>query len=260
MLHKVTKQPFESARVAASFRRGLKSYDQNASVQYRIATQLVGELKKACSANQFEHAFEFGCGTGYLTKQLVENFQIKDFVVNDLVAECGASVQAIAPNATFTRGAVQDMELPADLDLVASSSAIQWVPELSDLIENTAAKLNIGGFMALSGFGHGHFDELQQLGSRAIAPSYADDTELAAMLPSFMDVAYLKTSQIQLEFEGLLPLLRHLRTTGVNGRASGMLTKANFNSFEQRYASQFGRNGKLLLTYQPTWLIAQRQR
>ncbi|MCZ4270864.1 methyltransferase domain-containing protein [Maritalea porphyrae] len=259
MLHKIAKQTFDDTRVATSFRRGLDSYEKNAVVQRQIAQHLANELMSVRQANQFDRALEFGCGTGYLTKQLTDQFEINDLIINDLVAECETKVGSIAPHSRFVAGPIQEIELPEQLDLVASSSAIQWIPDLSSLVEKTANKLKPGGWMALSGFGSDHFHELQALGSRAAAPSYTDCAELEVMLPDFMDVKHLKMDQIQLEFDGLAPLLRHLRNTGVNGNADGILTKANFKSFEERYANQFGHGGKLPLTYQPVWLIAQRQ-
>jgi len=259
MLHKVEKQMFDGRRVATSFRRGLESYEKNAVVQREIATQLADGLKMASQTNQFERALEFGCGTGYLTRSLMKRFQLHTHYLNDVVSECEAKTNEIAPEATFIDGPIQDVQLPERLDLVASSSAIQWIPGLKALIEHATSKLENGGWLALSGFGPDHFSELQDLGSRAAAPSYADCEELAAMLPKDMHVALLKTSQIQLEFDGLAPLLRHLRDTGVNGRADGALSKANFHTFEQRYTQKFGIEGKLPLTYQPVWLIAQRK-
>lgn len=259
MLYKVEKQAFDDKRIANSFRRGLDSYEKSAVVQRQIAEHLAEKLKEVRPESRVERAIEFGCGTGYLTKQLTDQFEIKDFIVNDLVAECGAKVLSMAPEAKFVAGPIQEIELSEQLDFVASSSAIQWISEPSNLIEKACNNLKYGGWLAVSGFGPDHFLELQSLGSRAAAPSYTTCAELEAMLPNFMHIKHLEMSDIQIEFDGLPALLRHLRNTGVNGNANGMLTKAGLRSFEQEYTKKFGHNGKLPLTYQPVWLVAQRQ-
>ncbi len=119
-------------------------------------------------------------------------------------------------------------------------------------------ELNFGGWLAISGFGPKHFHQLQSLGSRAGAPGYANEAELSDMLPNYMETKFVSSAEITLEFDALAPLLRHLRDTGVNGRADGQLTKANFDQFEKDYFENFALDGKIPLTYQPVWLVAQR--
>ncbi|WP_415159322.1 methyltransferase domain-containing protein [Maritalea sp.] len=259
MLHKMSKQISDEARVAKSFRRGLESYERSAIFQQQIAIDLVEALQSNSNVSQFDRALEFGVGTGFLTRQLVEQFQISNLFTNDLVAECASKIEEIAPSSTFITGPIQDIVLPNQCDLVASSSAIQWIPELASLIARLSTKLNIGGWLALSGFGPKHFYQLQEMGSRAAAPSYADTTELENMLPDCMQVAHINMCEVSLEFDDLATLLRHLRDTGVNGRADGMLTKSNFKQFELEYADKFARDGKLQLTYQPVRIVAQRK-
>ena len=258
MLYKVDKPTIDNNRIAASFRRGLASYNRSASVQSQVALQLAELLQQLCGAQSFSRAFEFGCGTGGLTQHLVKQFQIDSFYANDLVAECASQIETIAPSATFLPGAVQNIDLPGDLDLIASSSAIQWIDAFDEFLPRLANELNIGGWLAISGFGPRHFHELQELGSRAAAPSYASETDLAEMLPRFMETKFVSSAEISLEFGALAPLLRHLRETGVNGRADGQLTKANFKQFEKDYFARFAVGDKIPLTYQPVWLVAQR--
>ncbi|GLQ18189.1 methyltransferase domain-containing protein [Maritalea porphyrae] len=258
MLYKVEKPVIDDNRIAACFRRGLDSYDQSASVQSQVAWQLAELLQQLCGAQTFSRIFEFGCGTGGLTKHLAEKFQFENFVANDLVPECGAQIRDVIREATFVPGAAQHIELPDKLDLVASSSAIQWIPSLDEFVPRLASKLNVGGWLALSGFGSQHFHQLQSLGSRAGAPSYTSETDLSSMLPSYMEIKLVSSAEITLEFDALAPMLRHLRDTGVNGRADGQLTKANFAQFEKDYFDRFAANGIIPLTYQPVWLVAQR--
>ena len=53
-------------------------------------------------------------------------------------------------------------------------------------------------------------------------------------------------------------VLRHLRDTGVNGRAKRPWSRRDLDAFCQNYDQRFGRSGRVPLTYQPVWLIARK--
>ena len=53
-------------------------------------------------------------------------------------------------------------------------------------------------------------------------------------------------------------VLRHLRDTGVNGRASRPWTRRDLDAFCRDYDARFGKAGRVPLTYQPVWLIARK--
>lgn len=252
----------DRSRVRQSFRRGLESYHRNASVQADIAAQLAQMLQAEGAPGQFGAALEFGCGTGHLTRQLVQRFEIGSLLLNDLVPEAASAVQALEgaelPQVRFEAGPVESLPLPQELDLIASASTVQWIPDLPALTARLAARLKPGGWLALSGFGRGQFRELAALGSAAAAPSYLDAGEWRAVLPGSLDLVAAAQAPVMLEFDSALALLRHLRQTGVNGHAQQSWSRRRLRDFEDAYRAQFGQGGKLPLTYDPVLLVARR--
>lgn len=253
----------DQSRVRQSFRRGLQSYHRSASVQADIAARLAELLQAQGAPERFEAALEFGCGTGHLTRQLVQRFGFGSLLLNDLVPEAASVLQetggAAPVQVRFEAGPVESLPLPHGLDLIASASTVQWIPDLSALTARLAARLNPGGWLALSGFGRGQFRELAALGSAAAAPSYLDAGEWRAVLPQSLDILAVTQAPVVLEFDSALALLKHLRQTGVNGHAQQSWSRRHLRDFENAYRERFGGGGKLPLTYDPVLLVARRR-
>jgi len=248
-------------RVQTSFARGLPSYHDHAQAQARIARTLADHLQIAKfrveSQNTFENVLEFGCGTGHLTRQLCNAFNIETLHLNDLVPDCATLAAPLAQS--FVAGPIQDIELPRHLDLIASASTVQWIEDLPGLMHRLTDHLRPGGWLALSSFAPAHFPELATLGSGSAAPSYVTPTDWQAMLPRDIDIHHLAEAKDVMRFASPRDVLRHLRATGVNGKAEGRWTRARLNEFEDRYADLFGDGSTVSLTYAPVWLIARKR-
>lgn len=251
------------SKVQQSFRRSLGNYHQNALIQQGIAVELVALLAAATPQRQFNSVFEFGAGTGFLTQSLLKTFTIKALTLNDIVSEsrdglfAGAADQVESLN--FIEGAIETCELPANQDLIASASVVQWIGDHHALLARLTQQLNAGGWLAMSGFGHDHFHELRALGSEAAAPGYRDADEWEDLLPEGLELVHAHQDRHVLYFDTALDLLRHLRDTGVNALASQSWSRRRLTQFEADYRSRFCVDGKLTLTYCPVWVIARKQ-
>lgn len=247
-------QTMQASKVEQSFRRGLKTYDACATEQARIARHL-SDLMAQYLPQNLGQVLEFGMGTGHLTRQLAKRFEVKHLYLNDLVDSCAR----FAPQeATFTSGAIEDMALPGNLDVVCSASTVQWLENIPATLQRLTDALAPGGCLALSGFGHQQFHELRALGSSAAAPNYLDADHWEAVLPPELTIRYISQKQSTLWFPTALSLLKHLRDTGVNGAASQAWTSQDLKAFEADYQARFGTDRGLPLTYDPVWVLAQK--
>lgn len=252
----------DQARVQQSFRRGLASYHDHARVQAGIARTLATALATAGTPVHFERALEFGCGTGHLTAALLANFRISDLTLNDLVPDCAAHLQPLlagqVAQSRFLPGPIETLPLPASLDLIAAASTVQWLTDLPTLLHRLSDHLAPGGWLALSGFARSHFAELHQISADARAPGYLDPADWPDLLPSTLKIIHLHQETVQLTFPDPVSLLRHLRLTGVNGRARQQWTRARLAGFAERLTRERPKDSPLTLTYQPVYLIARK--
>lgn len=243
-----------AARVQRSFRRGFATYDDSALVQRLIARGLTRRLLHHAADARFARVFEAGYGTGQLTRLLLRRLPIETLYLNDLAA----APLSFAPQADYRPGDIETLPLPDDLDLAISASMIQWISDPQALIQRLCGAVRPGGWLALSGFGPDHFPELQAQGSQAAAPSLLSASAIADLLPPGWTVHETGSHSRPLWFTSPHAVLRHLRDTGVNGRASRPWTRRDLDAFCRAYAERFGRSGRVPLTYQPVWLIARK--
>ncbi|MQQ09525.1 malonyl-ACP O-methyltransferase BioC [Epibacterium sp. SM1979] len=251
------------SQVQQSFGRGLATYHGAAVAQKQIAQELVARLLEARGTHTVPHAFEFGCGTGHVTEALTASLDIERLLLNDLVPDAEAIACPMAEGngaqVTFASGAIEQLDLPDQLDLICSGSTLQWVEDGPHVLRRLCDHLRPGGWLALSTFGTAHFQELIALGSVSAAPNYSDLDELQDWLPQGLVAMSAEQAPITLQFPDARAVLRHLRGTGVNARSGQHWTRAHLRAFEDQYRDTFGAAGQLPLTYDAVWMIAQKQ-
>ena len=63
------------------FAKNLDTYNDNAKIQKRMAERLLSFLDK----KEFSSILEIGCGTGFLTSLLNDDFKFEKYTANDIV-------------------------------------------------------------------------------------------------------------------------------------------------------------------------------
>lgn len=243
-------------RVARSFARSFDSYGREATQQAWIADHLISRLGNASARQSFERGLELGCGTGHLTRAMTAHFSFGALTINDLVAD--ARLVAADCGATFLHGDALETAWPNAPDLVISASMIQWLSDPAKLMRRIARDLAPGGWLAVSGYGLKQFTELVELGSTAQAPGLCPVADLVRAVSEDLDVIDAGEATRVSYFASPRDALRHLRQTGVNGRAHKGWTKGRLLEFSDAYQRQFQTEDGIPLTYNPTWIIARK--
>lgn len=250
----------DQEKVGRSFGRSFSSYDKEASTQASTAEKLVSLLRKHHAPRGLERVLEFGCGTGALTKKLRTEFEIATLVVNDLTPAAELTAKKYA--AQFLQGDANQVALPERQNLVAASSMVQWIDDLEGFFGRVDRALDAGGWLAFSGFGQRQFHELAELGSKANAPSLMSAKDLSELARrSFsggLEILECDEMVEEMWFASPTSVLRHLRHTGVNGKAQMGWTKADLRQFSEKYVSRFGGSKGVPLSYHTTWFIARK--
>ena len=249
--------PQHSDRVRRSFSRSFDSYHAAADQQVWVADRLVTALRDAGAPTQFHRAFEFGCGTGHLTRALAEAYGFDQLTLNDLTPDARATAKA--HGASFLPGDVETLAWPAGMELVASASTIQWLNDPMRVLRAAAEELAPGGWLAVSGFGPDQYRELAQLGSKAAAPGLCAVEALAEAVSEHLEVMAMGEARRLQLFPTPVDVLRHLRRTGVNARAQGAWSKSRLARFSTDYIRAFGTEEGVPLTYHPVWIVARKR-
>jgi malonyl-CoA O-methyltransferase len=243
-----------SNTIKCKFSKSIDTYDDSAYAQKEIAGKLA-VLIAALYPHIPKTILEIGCGTGLLTKNILTLFADARYYLNDINEKVESLMPALFPvhNFTFVGGDAQSVDFPAGIDLIVSSSTLQWFDNLPVFIRKAHQSLSPDGYMFLSTFGKNNLKEIRELTGTGL-----EYTSLASLRDLFSDgfeILHLSEEEIPVTFGSSTEILSHFRRTGVNANCSGLVrTQARLRSFCNSYDKMFSDGTKVILTYNPIYL------
>lgn len=207
--------------MSLQFGANAKTYNDASDVQKCIALYLVQMMKKRIP--QRAKVYEIGAGTGHLTRQLVGLIGDGRYTVNDLSDEM---LTVLWDELDMERAAVERQcadaetaEWPEGLDMIVSSSAVQWFKDPLNIVRRSAQQLLPGGILAFSTFLKGTYKELEHLGKGL---DYPDVESWLRVLKNcgYSDIE-INTEEQVMHFENVRDLLLSIKHTGVQGEGGG---------------------------------------
>lgn len=250
-MHRIDKQ-----LVCRRFQRAAASYDRQALIQERMVEHLL-ELLSQHSSNPPQRVLEIGCGTGLLTRRLIQRMSgIEELVLNDLVPDFASRIHIADLAVQFLPGDIETLSLPGSFDLIISSSTLHWLHDLERLLVKLAAHLRSGGIVAFSLYGTDNLREIKELTKVALpCPALP---EIEAMLCQHFSLMHSSEERVQLHFPSPQEVLRHLRQTGVNALSRSPWNRTKLEQFCTEYRHCFSAGSGVALTYHPMYCVAHK--
>ncbi|MDR1755894.1 MAG: malonyl-ACP O-methyltransferase BioC [Culturomica sp.] len=246
-------------RIKQRFNRSAGSYDEHAHVQRRVVQRLRELLSGYLSGEAF-NVLEAGCGTGLLTRELKRWPAVKELWVNDLSEElCTRTADMLdIPASHVVPGDIETVELPAGLDLIASSSVFQWLSAPGETIARLVSRLVPGGWLVFSTFGIHNLQEIRELTGEGL--DYPDRSTMRRLLEAGTEILHAEEEEIRLRFSDPVDVLKHLKRTGVNNSESNKLrTPSALRRFAEAYRFRYAdHDGSCCLTYHPVYYICRK--
>lgn len=209
----ISSEVSDKRRLAAKFSAAASSYDENASIQKKIAERLWRSWHSAMTdANVapeiFNSLIEAGPGTGLFTRFYAPFFDENCLTLWDL-----SNVPEDLPGKHMVCDAETEiLTLPtSSVDGVVTSSALQWFNSPCRFIAESARVLSSGGWLVMSVFGPHTFREIRE----NHFPSY--ESVNSWLEESGMKVLVSEEIEETVNFDNTRQLMRHIKHTGVNG-------------------------------------------
>jgi malonyl-CoA O-methyltransferase len=247
--------------IKSRFIKSLDTYEQQADVQMHIAQRLVKKAN-AYLPVYCDRLLEVGCGTGFLTRELLADFSVGRLFLNDLVDMSERMEQLIGldQNRTvcdFIVGDAEEIVFPTQLQAVLSASSIQWFVDLPNFFAKVNDALLPEGLFIFNTFGPANLNEIKTLMGEGL--HYPTGDELIELLSGF-EIVEMRTENLVRYFESPRAVLRHLKETGVTATHPDFRwTKSNLQAFENSYNEQFSCEGKVTLSWQVYYFVCKKK-
>ncbi|MFT4021062.1 MAG: malonyl-ACP O-methyltransferase BioC [Acinetobacter sp.] len=259
----IEQSQIDKRKVQQRFAKAKNSYADQAIAQQQICQQLALLIQQYCP-EQLESVLEIGCGSGNLTRYIRQQQQIQRYILNDIYPD----VMEFFPNHEneqhyeFCLGDAEKIAFPPDLTAVFSSSALQWMQDLSAVFHKIHRVLQSQGWLCFSIFGPENLKEIKALTGQGL--DYLSATQLQNLLQQQgFDVLHCQSQIIPLTFSHPLQVLKHLKATGVTANPQDFVwTKQRLQQFYLDYAQFSHKDGQenpqYTLTYHPIYVIARK--
>ncbi len=226
------------------FAKNLKSYNDNAKIQKRMAERLITFVQN----KQPKKILEIGCGTGFLTELINKNLQFEYYLAIDIVEKCDEFIKNINPKIIFKPEDIEDFikTNSENFDLIISNATLQWIRDFKGVINNLKEHLNPQGELILSTFGNENFREIFHILGTTL--DYYSLSELYEMFPN----SIIEPEIHIMAFDSPKDVLKHLQLTGVNAIENKAWTKKDLLKFENGYKNLCVK--RPTLTYNPIYI------
>ena len=145
-------------------------YPQRAFIQKQLAQWLSSWLID--DASQQKNVLELGAGTGFLTKYLVSHFNTVHAL--DESSRMISNGIRYCPQAQWSQANAWQIDLNIDIDLLTSSSLLQWAPNPQSIIQHWANCLSPGGRMLHGFFIAPSLEEIRSIDSNLFPLTWHD--------------------------------------------------------------------------------------
>ncbi len=243
------------------FAKAAGTYDENAEVQRHIAGRLNSLIcslwPSAGDCRSPGRVLEVGCGTGFLTRAFLSEFTPDRMWLNDLCPEVMLRMNDLkSGGVSFLPGDAETEDFPSGLDLIMSSSAVQWFEDFPAFVRKCHSALSENGMLAFSTFGPDNLKEIAALtGVSMPVPGLG---VLRETLSEYFDVVHFEEESCRTKFSSPYEVLVHLKSTGVNGLKREPWTRSRLNDFCRRYEESFSDGGSVCLTYHPIYMVCRK--
>ncbi len=248
----------DKEHVALRFTDTAQTYDDEAKMQLQAATHLWEITRPQIQHTSLRDVLEIGCGTGLLTRLCIQSIAPTDLMLWDIAPIASDLINDCYNTNINTRFKQCDAETelkflpPNSLDLVISSSTVQWFHSPAGFIHDAAKALRRGGLLAFSTYGP---QTCRELSAAGIDTRHYHDFDAPIWLPSNSDLELIHKEEaiITTQFDSPREVFLHLRRSGVNALRREPLSAAAMRQALKSYPLDSQR--KAPLTFNPLYFI-----
>lgn len=253
-------------KVKQSFASAVDSYDEMAYLQRKVGLQLFQQISEE---SDYGLVVDVGCGTGFLTQQLIDLALVKQVLAIDIALSMVRRTRAKLEEVENTQYICADAEcMPLkkhSVDMIVSNLALQWCQNLTAVFNGFKNTLNRDGQLLFSSFGPATLQELKRAWVEVDDYSHvnefysADEIHDYLAQAGFTDIK-ITTKFYQSSYQTVVELMRELKGIGAHNVLSNRNRKTTSKTHMQTMISAYEQNrinGMIPATYEILFVAAR---
>lgn len=229
----IAEKTNSSKSIAKTFSEAAERYHEKAEIQQKVANGLISSLMPWKNTLPGGPILEVGCGTGFLSEQLIKEFPDREIILSDaaegMLEFCSSRLESenlLSDKISFEYLNVDNLTNEEEkYSLIISNFAPQWFSDTAIGLEKLSNQLKPGGLLLCTFPGNHTFREWYtnclELGLPFTANPLPDVEEVVIKLSiNPLQIDYYENDLFQ-EFEQSLDFFKHLKEIGVSKSISG---------------------------------------
>ena len=246
--------------VRSVFNRAAGDYDQYAIIQRCVAHQF-GTL--LVNSSTIETILEIGCGTGFLTEELLRIHPEAQYFATDIAPAMVLACQNKLKQFPHLKAFVMDgeavslpPEIPQYYDLICSSLAFQWFKDLPESLKILWARTDRLAFTTLVTGTFREWDSLCcQQGIPSLVQPFWGEADLVKLCQSLNPAAFFFEIKDEVEvFDSPLDFLRALKKIGAQTPVQSPSAQRG-NSSLRSLLTSYPKDEPFLITYKVAYCV-----
>ncbi len=231
--------------VRSSFANASKTYDDMAALQRTVGRDL---LKDERAEGLNGTILDIGCGTGFLTGELMKLSGYQRLIALDLALPMVQTTRIKLnhpENLLYVCADAESLPLQDDsIDRIFSNVALQWCQNLESVFKDIRRILKADGQLVFSTFGEKTLQELKAAWRKADDYSHVNEFYSVTEIESFLQQAGYEDIQVSKkiylrQYDSVMSLMRELKGIGAHnvnaGRNHGMTGKNKMQAMMRHY-------------------------
>lgn len=244
-------------QIRNAFNRASSSYEQSALVQKEVA----GLCAECVPPGDYSRVVEIGAGAGFLAAALLPRIQPRQYVALDIAERMvQKAIFRSHPALVPIVGDGESMPLhERSVDLLVSSSAMQWYGQPERSIPKNIALLRKKGRFALAFFVRGTLAELKDVSIRtgfgSVFPLHPAE-HYGKIVQNIPGITFtLNTRSLTMWYDSVADFLRAHRETGARYSAGkGRVGRKAYVEFCRVYEKVYGCRGRVPARYETVFI------
>jgi len=248
--------------VEQNFSRHPEDYNNIADTQREIASKVADLIEDNCCSLETPDVLELGCGTGFLTKQMMHRMPDSLFLITDISPAMLQFCRADIPLHISAKFAICDITqgCPGGMfDIITSSLAFQWVDNLDNLMRDLYDHLKADGYLIFTTLTEGTFANIatifEKKGTLFPLPELVTVEDLKKATSCFEDITVIEETYVE-KYNSIKDFLDHIHKVG-----AGNATGSHISVSKLRQIIKEGKNCReIIAEYKVAFVICRKGR